>query len=92
MDPHERTRRFPIIKGVAFGKPRGRAMVMHFASQIVIYPWIWGRQPSAKAFLALVTYKFVSAYIPEMTVSRSYERSISFTLRANSCIKTSEQL
>ena len=43
MDPHERTRRFPIIDGVALRKPRGRTMVMRFLGDIVIYPWIWGR-------------------------------------------------
>ena len=31
MDPHERTRRFPITYGVALRKPRSRATVMRFA-------------------------------------------------------------
>jgi hypothetical protein len=38
MDPHERTRRLPIIHGVALGKPPGRVTVMRFAGYIVIYP------------------------------------------------------
>jgi hypothetical protein len=64
MDPHERTRRLPIIHDVALRKPRGRATVMHFADRIVINPWIWGRQPTTKVLLALVTYQGVSAYMP----------------------------
>jgi hypothetical protein len=64
MDPHERTRRFPIIHNVSLSKPRGRAMVMGFAGKILVYPWIWGRQPTAKVLLALVTYEVVSAYKP----------------------------
>ena len=43
MDPHERTRRFPIIDGVALREPRGRTMVMRFLGDIMVYPWIWGR-------------------------------------------------
>jgi hypothetical protein len=38
-------------------------MVMSFASDIVIYPRIWGRQPTAKLLLAPVTYEVVSAYM-----------------------------
>jgi hypothetical protein len=64
MDPHQRTRRFPIIDAVALGKPGGRATMMRFAGDIVIYPWIWGRQPTAKLLLAPVTYEVVSAYMP----------------------------
>jgi hypothetical protein len=63
MNPHERTRRFPIIHGVALRKPRGRATVMRFAGDIVIYTWIWGRQPAAKVLLAQVTYEVISAYM-----------------------------
>ena len=43
MDPQERTRRFPTIHGVTLRKPGGRAMVMRFPGDIVIYRWIWGR-------------------------------------------------
>jgi hypothetical protein len=57
MEPHKRTRRFPIIENVTLHKPRGRATVVRFAGKIVIYPWIWGGQPTAKVLLALVTYK-----------------------------------
>ena len=63
MDPHGRTRRFPIIYNVALRKPCGRARVMHIAGDIVIYPWIWGRQPTAKVLLTLVTYQVASAYM-----------------------------
>jgi hypothetical protein len=44
-------------------KPRGCAMVMRFSGNIVIYPWILGRQPTAKVLLALVTYEVVSAHM-----------------------------
>jgi hypothetical protein len=64
MDPHQRARRFPIIDGVTLGKPGGRATMMRFAGDIVIYPWIWERQPTAEFLLALVTYEVVSAYMP----------------------------
>ena len=64
MDPHERTRRFPITHSVTLRKPRGRAMVMRFAGKILVYPWIWGRQPTTKVLLALVTYKLISAFMP----------------------------
>jgi hypothetical protein len=64
MDPHQRTRRFPTIHGVTLGKPRSRATVMRFARQIVIYPSIWGRQPTAEVLLALVTYEVISGCTP----------------------------
>ena len=64
MDPHERARRFPVIHGITLRKPRGRATVMKFTGNIVIYPWIWGRQPMAEVLLALVTYEIVSASLP----------------------------
>ena len=65
MDPHERTSRFPYIEYIAFSKPRGRATVMGLASNIVVYPWIRGRQPTANVLLQLVTYKVVSVYTQE---------------------------
>jgi hypothetical protein len=55
MDPHQRTRRFPIIDRVALREPRGSATVMRFTGKIVIYPWIWGGQPTAKVLLVQVT-------------------------------------
>jgi hypothetical protein len=64
MNPHERTRRFPVIHGIALGKPRGRSTVMRFTGDIMVYPWIWGRQPMTKVHLALVPYDVVSAYMP----------------------------
>ena len=64
MDPHKRTSRFPLTHGVSLRKPRGRATVMYFARKILVYPWIWGRQPIAKVLLAQVTYEVVSAYNP----------------------------
>ena len=64
MDPHKRTSRFPRTHGVALRKPRGRATVMCFAREILVYPWILGRQPIAKVLLALVPYDVVSAYKP----------------------------
>jgi hypothetical protein len=37
--------------------------VERIAGNIVIYPGIWGRQPTAKVLLALVTYEVVSAHM-----------------------------
>jgi hypothetical protein len=39
-------------------------MMMRFTGDIVVYPWIWGRQPMAKVLLALVTYEVVLACVP----------------------------
>jgi hypothetical protein len=64
VDPHERTRRFPITDDIALRKPRGRATVMRFAGDILVYPWIWDRKPTAKYLLKLVTYKVVLTYMP----------------------------
>jgi hypothetical protein len=82
MDPHERTSRFPIIDGVALRKPCGCATVMRFAGKIVIYPWIWGRQPTAKVLLSLVTYNVVSAYMPR---NRNFKRLRTFDLVYFNC-------
>jgi hypothetical protein len=91
MDPHERTCRFPIIDGVALRKPRGRAMVMRMAGKIVIYPWIWGRQPTANVVLQLVTCEVISVHMPRKGDISGYERSILFTWTASFCIRTSGQ-
>ena len=61
MDPHKRTLRFPFFENIAFGKPRGRTAMMRFASNILIYPRICGRQPTAKVLLRFVTYEAVCA-------------------------------
>jgi hypothetical protein len=57
MDPHKRTLRFPFFENIALGKPHGRAMMMRFASNVLIYPRIWGRQPTANFLLQLITYE-----------------------------------
>jgi hypothetical protein len=64
MDPHKRTLRFPFFEKIALRKPRGRAMMMRFASNILIYPRIWDGQPTANILLKLITYKVVSASTP----------------------------
>ena len=64
MYPHERTCRFPVFDAVALRKPSGRAMMMRFPGDVVVYPRIWGGQPTASLFLQLVTYGLVSAHIP----------------------------
>jgi hypothetical protein len=80
MDPHERTkertRRFPFFKHIALCKPRGSATVMRFAGYVVIYPWIRGRQPTAKVLLAPTTYQVISAHMPRndnIKRSRTFE-------------------
>ena len=40
MDPHKQSLRFPFFENIALCKPRGCAMVMRFASDILIYPRI----------------------------------------------------
>ena len=62
MNPHERTSRFPYFENVALRKPCGGTIVMRFASNILIYPWIWGGQPTGILLLHLITYKVVSVY------------------------------
>ena len=77
MDPQERTCHFPIIYSVALRKPPGHAREVCIAGNIVIYPWIWGRQPAAKVLLTLVTYEVVSVY---MLVNGNIERLQTFQL------------
>jgi hypothetical protein len=66
MDPHKRTLRFPFFEYVALGEPRGRTVMMRFASNILIYPRICGRQPTAKVLLRFVTYKAGSTSAPRI--------------------------
>ena len=61
MDLHKRTLQFPFLEYVAFGKPRGCTTMVRFAGNILIYPRICGRQPTAKVLLRFVTYKAGSA-------------------------------
>ena len=68
MDPHKRTRRFPIHEGTALLEPSGRALVMHFEGDILVYPRIRGRQPTAKVVLELATYGIVSVYTPKTAI------------------------
>ena len=70
MDPHKRALRFPFFEYVALGKPRSRTAMMCRTSNILIYPRICGRQPTAKIFLRFVTYGAVSAAErPELVTS-----------------------
>ena len=64
MNPHERTLRFPLFENLALGKPYGRVAMMRFASNILIYPRIWGRKPTANFLLQQITYNVVSASTP----------------------------
>ena len=68
MDPHKRTRRFPTHEGTALLEPRGRALVMYFEGDILVYPRIRGRQPTVKVVLELVTYEVVSVYTPRTAI------------------------
>jgi hypothetical protein len=51
--------------------------VVRIAGNIVIYPWIRGRQPTAKILLIPVTYEVVSAH---MLVDANIERLRTFQL------------
>ena len=68
MDPHKRTLRFPFFEYVAFDKPPGRTDVMRFAGNILVYPRICGRQPTAKILLRFVTYEAVSVSAPRIDI------------------------
>src|SRR5579863_8513265 len=61
VDPQERTCRFPLRERLALGHPRSSATVVGFASNIMIRPGVWRRQPTLKLLLYLVAYKIVSA-------------------------------
>jgi len=41
MYPKKTASRIPLLKLIALSKPLGGASVMRFASDVVIYPWIW---------------------------------------------------
>ena len=66
-------------------------MVMRIPGDIVIYRYIWGRQPKAEFLMPLVTYEVVSAHVSRNGDIKGYERSILFTPTASSCITTSKQ-
>src|SRR6266852_231303 len=62
--------------------------MMRCASNILIYPRICGRQPTAKVLLRFVTYEVVSGSAPRNGDIGDYVRSILFTLTAISCMRT----
>jgi hypothetical protein len=51
MYPQKTTRGFPFPINVALSKPIGGAIVMRVASDVVIRPWIWRRQPTPNVVL-----------------------------------------
>ena len=55
---------------------------MRIAGDIVIYPWIRDRQPTAKVLLTLVTYEVASAY---MSRNGNIERLRTFQLVYRNC-------
>ena len=63
--------------------------MMGFASNIVIGPRVWWRQPTSKLVLKLVPYKGnLSFYVFQIVNFSSHELSILLTLIAVSCMST----
>jgi hypothetical protein len=62
MDPKKAASPLPFLEHIALCKPCGSATVMRFASDVVVRPRIWRRQPTSNILLQLVTYKVDSAY------------------------------
>jgi hypothetical protein len=48
MDPQQRTRRFPIGKGIALCTPGCSVHVVSLAGSVIIDRWVWGRDPFSK--------------------------------------------
>jgi hypothetical protein len=63
MDPKKITGPLPLPEQVTLREPCGSATVMHFASGVVVRPWIWCGQPTSNVLLQLVTYKVDSDYL-----------------------------
>ena len=68
MEPHERTRRFPIHEGTALHEPRSRVSVMRFEGDIMVYRRIRGRQPTEEVLSELVAYEVISVYTPRTAI------------------------
>ena len=57
VDPEQRTRFLPLLEGVAFYEPQGGALVASITCSVIIYRWIWGREPISKVLSNLVPCK-----------------------------------
>jgi hypothetical protein len=57
LDPKKAPSPLPLFEHVTSRKPCGSATVTRFASDIVICPWIWCRQPMSRLLLHPVTCK-----------------------------------
>jgi hypothetical protein len=62
LDPKKVTSLLPLFEHDALRKPRGGATVVHFASDIMVCPRIWCRQPLSRLLLQLVACKVHSGY------------------------------
>jgi hypothetical protein len=43
-----------MFEDIAFNKPQGSTFVVGIACNVVIYRWIWGREPISKLFSNLI--------------------------------------
>jgi hypothetical protein len=55
MDPKKAAGPLPLLEHIALCKPSGSAIVMRFAGDVMVRPWIWRGQPSSNVLLQLVT-------------------------------------
>ena len=61
--PEQRTRSrcFPFGQRAAVNEPRPSLAMSRFATDVVIFPWIWGSQPTSNLTQQLVTCQLISA-------------------------------
>lgn len=88
MDPQKRASRFPYFVHFALRKPEGSTTTMGFASNIMIGPWIWGRQPMPNFLLQVAACKVDSVEISRMGIWSCYGRSVLCTSITISCMRT----
>jgi hypothetical protein len=55
MDPQKGLGQFPFTEKFALCEPLGGSTIISFANIVVLYRWIWGRQPTSKLVLQLDT-------------------------------------
>jgi hypothetical protein len=91
MDPKKAARLPPLFEHESMGKPRGSAIEMRIASNVVVCPRIWRGQPMSKPLLQPVSCKVASDYAPAGAMLVDHERSILLTFIAIPCMRTSGQ-
>lgn len=62
VNPQQRTRTLPLLERVAFCEPQGGAFVASIACRVIIYRWIWGREPVVYVLSQLIPCEGVSLH------------------------------